>query len=142
MKKKIINDDDISLATRSIDVTGKNIYDEALKLRINTSLIKPMRVINVDVNNCWVNNVKITDTYYPIQVRKDIYNEIRFRSIGISCGSGSNVVVFDNEIGDILYLISGYTCKITSLSLSIPQKIKKLVPLIVTGDNDGYIKTY
>lgn len=50
--------------------------------------------------------------------------------------------MFDNELGDVLYLIGGYTCKITALSLSIPPKIKRLVPILVTGDHDGYIKAY
>jgi WD40 repeat protein len=140
MNKLKVVDNDID-SQRSIGPNGRNVFEDALKLRINSRHIVPIRIINT-CNNCWVNNVQITKAYYPIQVIKDRYEELRYRLIGISTGSSSNISVFDCEYGNIIYSITGYTCRITSLSLSIPQIGKNLVPLFVTGDNDGYIRTY
>lgn len=135
------NDDNISLFSRSLGPNGRNVFEDALKLRINSKLIIPIRIINT-MSNCWVSNVQITKTYYPIQTRKERYEEIRYRSVGISVGSSSNITIYDSESGDVIYNISGITCRITSLSLSLPPIGKDLVPLFATGDNDGYIKVY
>ena len=136
---KLNNDNEDTL--RSIGPGGRNIFEEALKLRINSKLIEPIRIINTG-SNCWVSNVAITRQYYPIQVRHDRYEEIRYRSIGITVGSSSNITIFDCEIGDILNIISGNTSRITALSLSIPPSGKNLVPLFVVGDADGYLRLY
>ena len=46
--KKISNDNDND-TSRSIGPNGKNIFEEALKLKINSRLIQPIRIINTGI---------------------------------------------------------------------------------------------
>lgn len=135
-----------TIASRvSIDLTGQNAFDQALRVKLNRKYNMAIRKVVCDKIRSWVNAVEVTAAYCPIQ-RQYYENpharlptqELRMRAVGVAAGSGFTVAVFDLEMGTILRTIEDpKRSAILCMSMSAPLARQKLAPLLATGHFDG-----
>ncbi len=144
-KEKEREDDVGSVSTSRaslVSTKAGHVFDLAMRVPIRLQLRRPLRLAASAECRSWVRALGCSARQFPFRLKTRTDDELRMRAVGAAAGSGSDVVIFDLELGTTLRVVGLGAAIVQSLCISRPPAAARLPPVLAVGTNHGKVALF